>query len=81
MDKTMEKDSVIKKAIHYGTIIVIFILIIPASINSFYFPIIFLLFCINLFNSLYSRCKGNAKRVFVLTLACAVPLVIYLILK
>jgi predicted membrane protein len=83
MEKTVEKDSVMKKSIHYGTIIVIFLLIIPASTsaNSFYLPLVFLLVGVNLFNYLYSRCKGNTKLVFLSALVCAVPLVIYLILK
>jgi multisubunit Na+/H+ antiporter MnhG subunit len=83
MEKTVEKDSVMKKSIHYGTIIVIFLLIIPASTsaNSFYLPLVFLLVGVNLFNDLYSRCKGNTKLVFLSSLVSAVPLIAYVILK
>ena len=48
MNKTAEKDSSMKKAIHYGTIIAIFILIIPASSSSsIYMPIVLVLFGVN----------------------------------
>ena len=80
MNKTAEKDSSMKKTIHYGTIIAIFILIIPASISSFYIPLILVLFGVNIFNSIYSHCRGNTKLVLLAALVTAVPLMTYLFL-
>ncbi len=53
MNKTAEKDSSMKKAIHYGTIIAIFILIIPGLVVVSNADCA-LLFGVKIFNSVYS---------------------------
>lgn len=68
-----------KRIIHYVTFIGIILFIIPASMNSFYIPIILLLMGINLFNHSLTNYKGI--KVIILTILALLPVLLYFMLK
>lgn len=74
-----DKKRGINKKIHFITFIGIIILVIPASINPLYIPIVLLLMGINLSNSLITKVKGN--KIVLLALLSLMPVLIYAFLK
>lgn len=68
--------TALQRFIHYGTIIGIFALIIPATLHNAFFYLIFLLMGVNLFNSFVRMVKGKWM-VVGLVAVCVLPLGLY----
>ncbi len=66
------------RIIHYLTFIGVILLVIPASINSFYIPIVLILMGINLFNNSFTNIKGG--KLVILGILSFLPTVIYFII-
>lgn len=74
-----EKRTRAQRVVHYGTLIGILALAIPAGLNKAFIPLVLLLMGINLFNGARHFAKG--KMVVVLGIVSALPIIVYLTLN
>lgn len=72
--------TALQRFIHYGTIIGIFALIIPATFNDAFFYLIFLLMGVNLFNSFVRMVKGKWMVVGLVAVS-VLPLGLYVLIS
>lgn len=68
-----------QRVVHYGTLISILALAIPAGLNKAFIPVVLLLMGVNLFNGARHFAKG--KMVVVLGIVSALPVIVYLTLN
>lgn len=67
------------RIIHYVTFIGIILLVIPASMNNLYIPIVLILMGINLFNNSLANHKGS--KLILLGVLSFLPTIIYFIIR
>lgn len=67
-----------QRIIHFGTIIGILALAIPAGLNKAFIPLVLLLMGVNLFNGARRFAKG--KMVVMLGIVSALPVIVYVTL-
>ncbi|GIO28366.1 hypothetical protein [Ornithinibacillus bavariensis] len=65
-----------RKAIHIATLMGIILLVIPASMNQSYIPLLLILMGVNLFNS--SLATFNGKKIPLFLFLAFLPLLVYM---